>query len=149
MNAWLALRGTGLIDSQGKVTGEGYELLRVGKVYGPDSAAFLDLLAHQVLTGGRHLDLILWVEDQQRFISQGKKRNADTFYQALDRRLAREGIIAPLPKTPAKLHFLRDEPKLWNKLGLLVHSGKERYFHERHGLVFDWRRIISILENPS
>ncbi len=126
-----------------------FDIERVTKAYGPDSAAFLDLLAQQVLTGGRHLDLILWVQDQQHFISQGKKRNADIFYQALDHRLAREGIIAPPAKTAAKLHFLRDEPKLWNKLGLLVRSGKERYFHERHGLIFDWRRIISILENPA
>jgi hypothetical protein len=146
INVWLAMRNAGLIDSSARITADGYELLSVGKIYGADSAAFLDTLARHVLTNGRHLDLILWVEDQQRFIPDSKKKDAESFYVTLDKRLIREGIIAPPPPNAAKQHFLRDEPKLWNKLGLLVHSGKDRYFHEKHGLVFDWRRIISILD---
>jgi hypothetical protein len=146
INVWLAMRNAGLIDSMARITADGYELLSVGKIYGPDSAAFLDVLARYVLTNGRHLDLILWVEEQQRCISAGKKLEADSFYHALDKQLIREGIIATPPANAAKQHFLRDEPKLWNKLGLLVHSGNERYFHAKHGLVFDWRRLISVLE---
>lgn len=144
-NSWLAMRHAGIVDSSSRLTAEGYDLLRVGKVYGPESSAFLDFLAKLVLTWGRHLDLILWVEDQQRQISAGKKRDSDSFRHALDRRLVKQGIILP-PTNPAKPYFLRDEPKLWNKLGLLVRSGKAKYFHERYGFVFDWGRIISVLE---
>ena len=146
INSWLAMRNAGLIDSDSNITAEGYELLRIGKVYGPESSAFLDVLARLVLTIGQHLDLILWVEDQQRYIPMSKKRDAVSFYQALDRRLVKHGIIATRPSVTAKPNFLRDEPKLWNKLGLLVHSQKGKYFHDKHGLVFDWRHIISVLE---
>ena len=149
INVWLAMRHAGLIDTDGRITADGYELLRVGKVYGADSSAFLDVLARHVLTNGRHLDLILWVEDQQRYIAPDKKQDADTFYHALDLRLVREGVIAMPPANAAKQYFLRDELKLWNKLGLLVHSGRERYFHENHGLAFDWRRVISVLEGTA
>ncbi len=149
LNVWLAMRYAGLIDSSARITADGYELLSVGKIYGPDSTAFVDMLARHVLTNGRHLDLILWVEDQQRYIAPGRKRDAASFYRALDQRLVREGIIAAPPSNRAKQNFLRDEPKLWNKLGLLVHSGADRYFHAQHGLVFDWRRIISILDTPA
>jgi hypothetical protein len=62
-------------------------------------------------------------------------------------RLAKAGIIAAPAKGAAKATFLRDEPKLWNKLGLLSQSGKGRYFHVGYGLVFDWRRIISVVES--
>jgi hypothetical protein len=145
-NAWLAMRHTGLLDSTSTLTAAGYEVMRAGRVYGPGSTAFLELLAHQVLTEGQHLELIFWLEQKQRGIPRSKKANAPTFYKALDAALVRDGIIPPRPHVAGKPTFLRDEPKLWNKLGLLVREGKERYFHPGYGFVFDWRKIISVIE---
>ena len=147
MNAHLAMKHAGLLDSDDRLTADGYRLLHIGKIYGPQSVAFLDGLAAQVLIAARHLELIFWIEEQQRFIPTRSKSDAKRFYRALDLRLAKAGIIAAPAKGAAKATFLRDEPKLWNKLGLLSRSGKGRYFHVGYGLVFDWRRIISVVES--
>jgi hypothetical protein len=147
MNAHLAMRHSGLLDSDDRLTADGYRLLHIGKIYGPNSVAFLDALAAQVLIVGRHLELILWIEQQQRLIPQGQKQDARRYYRALDLQLERGGIIAAPARGAAKINFIRDEPKLWNKLGLLTPSGSSRYFHPRHGLVFDWRKIISVVES--
>jgi hypothetical protein len=145
LNAKLAMRHAGLVDSQGDITASGYQLFHIGRIYGPDSTAFLEELARQVLIAGRHLDLIFWVDEKQRIIAARNKRTAPKLYRCLDLQLGKDGIISPPPKTAAKQHFLRDEPKLWNKLRLLVPSSSYQYFHPGHGLVFDWRKIISIL----
>lgn len=145
-NAWLALRHTGMLDAAARLTDIGYEALRVGRVYGEDSSAFLEFIAHQVLTEGQHLELMFWIDQKQRGLPARSKRDAATFYKAIDAALVRDGIIPPRPSISAKPTFLRDEPKLWNKLGLLVREGATQYFHPRHGFVFDWRKIISALE---
>jgi len=146
LNVGLAVRHAGLVDSKGQITAKGYELMRIGKIYGADSTVFLEALAQQVLTVGRHLDLILWIDEQQRLISTRRKHGAPEFYRSLDLQLAKAGIISAPPTSAAKQHFLRDEPKLWRKLGLLVPFNEKQYFHLKHGLVFDWRKIISILK---
>ncbi len=145
LNARLTMRHAGMISSEDDLTGMGHELLRVGKVYGPTSSAFSDSIARLVLLEGGHLELIFWVEEQHRFLSDADRHGSDAYFQALDRALIKAGVIAPLPAGAAKAHFLRDEPKLWNKLGLLHPVGKSRYFHQGLGLAFDWRKIVSIL----
>ncbi len=146
-NAYLALRHTGLLDSKANLTAQGYRLLHTGRIYGADSSAFIDLLAYNVLTEGQHVELIFWLEKAQRNIVANKKKKAETFYKALDQALADEGIIPPRPKISAKPTFLRDEFKLWNKLGLLEHGARKQYFHSGYGLAFDWRKIVSIIES--
>ena len=147
INVRQAMRHAGLLDSDERLTAEGYRLLHVGKIYGPDSAAFMENLAAQVLTTARHLDLIFWIEEQQRLIPANLKRDAQSYYRALDLRLEGAGIIAAPARGASKATFLRDEPKLWNKLGLLTQSGSGRYFHAGYGLAFDWRKIISVIES--
>ena len=149
LNAWLAVRHCGLLSSDGRVTTEGLSILRVGKIYGPGSIAFLEKLGYQVLTSGRHLELIFWVEEQQRLISKYRKRNAASYYRAIDKGLVQKGIIPPRPNAPSKQYFFRDEPKLWNKLGFVIRQGKTRYFHPGHGLAFNWRKIIGIIGGDS
>ncbi len=146
LNAWLALRHAGLMSVDAHLTPDGHDLLRVGKIYGAGSAAFLQALARQVLTVGRHLELILWVDEAQRVMPPSRKHRADRYYREIDRMLAQEGVIAAPLRTRAKAYFLRDEPKLWNKLGLLVQGDGGRLFHPGYGLAFNWRRIISSLE---
>ena len=145
LNARLAMRHAGMISSEDDLTGLGHELLRVGKVYGPTSAAFSDGIARLVLLEGGHLELIFWVEEQHRFLTATDRQASDAYFRALDYALIQAGVIAPLPAGAAKAHFLRDEPKLWNKLGLLHPAGKNRYFHQGLGFAFDWRKIFSVL----
>jgi hypothetical protein len=146
LNAFLSTKHIGVVTSEGRLTEEGIALLRQGKVYGPSSVSFMNTLGRLVLDRGRHLDLILWVEEQQRGISRRRKRSAADFYHGLDLCLQSAGIIPRAPTRRPKPTFLRDEQKLWNKLGLLVPSGRGGYFHAGLGIAFNWRAIISIME---
>jgi hypothetical protein len=146
LNARLAMLHAGLLTKGGGLTSDGLMLLQIGKIYGADSIAFKERLAWQVLVRGRHLELIFWIEEKQRALSKSKMKTASTYYKAMDAILAREGIITSPPKGGAKPSFLRDEPKLWNKLDLLIQLSPGRYFHPRRGLVFHWRKIISVIE---
>ena len=148
LNAKLAMRHSGLLSADERLTASGHELLRVGKIYSPDSSAFMELLAYHILMDGHHLNLIFWIDEQNRSIEVSNKNDRNRYFAALDKALVKSGVIAPR-KNPqkshaAKPHFIRDEPKLWNKLGLLVPSGSRRYFHKGHGLLFDWRKIVSV-----
>ncbi|MGH9905209.1 MAG: hypothetical protein ACRD8U_06435 [Pyrinomonadaceae bacterium] len=120
LNSNLSLRQIGLIDSAGRLTAVGYDLSRVGLVYGPDSLAFRMNLSKAVLSFGRHIELIFWVDEQQHTIASKSKRKSSSFFSALDKRLQEAGIIPKVPGKAGKQTFLRDEQKLWNKLGLLV-----------------------------
>tara|TARA_R110002124_G_scaffold222938_3_gene388312 strand:+ start:35 stop:1168 length:1134 start_codon:yes stop_codon:yes gene_type:complete len=145
INAFLSMRHSGLIDPNGQLTISGLKLLQTGKVYGPEGSAFLSLLAHFVLTNGRHLELILWVEDQTRKLTLKSKSTAPVYLTALDKELVAAGVISPRPKNAVKANFIRDEPKLWNKLGLLDKRSSNQYFHPNAGYQFDWAKIISIV----
>lgn len=148
LNVFLAMRHAGLVGPDGRLTSAGLELLRVGKVYGPDSIAFIDLLARLILIEGRHLDLIFWVEERTRLIQSNDKQSSNDYVSALDKELVESGVIPPRKSEAKKAHFIRDEPKLWNKLGLLKRDGSTKYFHDGYGFVFDWRKIISVIETP-
>ncbi|HUY35453.1 MAG TPA: hypothetical protein VMV69_22100 [Pirellulales bacterium] len=143
-NDGLSMRHVALIDSSWRLTAEGYELLRTGKVYGPESQAFLSKLAQRVLLDGRHLELIFWIEETQRRLALADKQEHLQFRSSLDRELQGAGIIPHLPIATGKTTFLRDEPKLWNKLGLLV-TGPRSYFFPGEGYRFNWRQIVSVV----
>ena len=144
LNAKLAMRHSGLLSADGRLTASGHELLRVGKIYAPDSNAFMELLAYRILMDSRHLNLIFWIEEQNRSIEVSNKNKSNQYFAALDKVLVESGVIAIRKHHAAKMHFIRDEPKLWNKLGLLVRDGSRKYFHKGHGLLFDWRKIVSV-----
>jgi hypothetical protein len=146
LNVFLAMRHAGLLGPDGRLTSEGLELLRVGKVYGPDSVAFMNLLTRLILIEGRHLDLIFWVEERTRVIKSIDKQSSNEYVSALDKELVARGVIPPQKTDAKKAHFIRDEPKLWNKLGLLKRDGSTQYFHNGYGFVFDWRKIISVID---
>jgi len=142
-NDFLSFRHIGLIDSQKHLTDEGYRLLRDGKVYGSTSQYFLTRLGQQVLLRGRHLELIFWVEETQRVLPAERKSDHETFRRSLDQQLQNAGIIEKLPNNTGKGTFIRDEGKLWNKLGLLRPRTATSYFFDGEGYRFDWRRIVS------
>jgi hypothetical protein len=147
LNADLSLRHSGLLSSDGRLTDDGHSLLRVGMVYGADSTAFLDQLARQILTCGQHLELILWVEKEQRLLSKAARSTSKKYFAALDGALAKRGVIPRRVTTSAKASYVRDEPKLWKKLGLLSLSTATRYFHPGTGLVFNWRQIVALVDS--
>lgn len=142
-NDFLSFRHMRLIDSQKRLTGEAYDLLRHGKVYEADSQAFLGKLGHRVLMDGRHLELMFWVDETQREISPSRKVDHTTFLGALDDELQKAGIIPQISKLTGKPTFIRDEPKLWNKLRFLTRKNGRSYFFENEGYRFDWRQIMS------
>jgi hypothetical protein len=140
-----SLRGIGVMNTNGKLTEEGIRLLQLGKVYGASSAAFLRYFGRLILENGQHLELIFWIENQQRKMAQEHKESASLFYKKLGEELYQDGIITRVPKGGGKKAFLRDEPKLWHKFGLLAEYGPRGYFHRGIGFIFDWRAIISMV----
>lgn len=145
LNAMLSLKHIGAIDTDSKLTEAGYALLHTGRIYGANSVAFMKILGQAILQEGRHLDLILWVDEQQRNIPRRKKQHALEFYHELDKLLEVAGVIPAAPHGLPKATFLRDEQKLWNKLGLLIQRDRHSYFHSGEGLAFNWKAIISML----
>lgn len=141
LNDYYSLRHSGLINPDGSLTESGYQLLRLGKIYGASSVAFEKYLASQILDAGRHLELIFWVDEQQRLISRDAKGSAQEFNRELNIALENAHVIPTAPQG-AKTAFLRDEMKLWNKLKLLVPYSRNSYFHPNEGLVFNWRNIV-------
>lgn len=144
INDKASVRHIGLVDSKGHLTAAGYHLLRIGKVYGPESTIYLREIARLLLREGRHLDLIFWIDEQQRAIQASSKTTRRTFAAELDARLHAAGIIPHLPPLRGKGNFIRDELTIWNKLGLLEEENG-RYFTPGTGLVFNWRAIVSVV----
>jgi hypothetical protein len=145
LNAHMTLLHIGLIATDGKLTSSGLELLQLGKVYGAGSVVFMRELARRVLDDGRHLELMFWVDQTQKRLPPRKKRTSRAYNQALDMALRNEGVIENVSNDSGKSSFLRDEQKLWNKLGLLERTTSARYFREGEGLRFDWRAITGVV----
>jgi hypothetical protein len=146
LNARIGLLHIGLISNEGRLTLAGLRLLQVGKIYEADSLAFKRLLARHLLEEGRHLELMFWVlRAQQHLMRRSAKRSSEKYNRALDVALQNEGIIKHVADGTGKSSFLRDEQKVWNKLGLLEEFKPRRYFHPGEGLRFDWRTITSIV----
>lgn len=133
----------------GKLTEMGIKLLQIGKLYGPDSQDFLSALTYLILVEGKHLELIKRVENYQKSVTVQNK--SDDFLVGLENNLQASGCIGPRKPTAkkgtatAKPSYIRDEPKLWNKLGLLELKGKTQYFFPNEGYHFNWHTISNIL----
>lgn len=132
---------------EGRLTDLGFKLLEIGKKYGPNSKKFFDSLAYLLLVNGKHLDLINLVDKFQKItdIAPSSKEHAI----ALERFLSDNGCIGKRKPTAittgAKNSYMRDEMKLWNKLGLLFPYNKVSYFFPGEGYKFNWERITDIL----
>lgn len=138
----------GLIDqAEGRLTKKGYQLLFVGKMYGSESAEYLDFLTYILLTDGKHLELINEVLHFQRSVKVPE--SSAEYSLNIEKYLSDCGFIGPRKptaiKTGAKNSYLRDEQKLWNKLGLLVKKSKVNYIFPKEGYKFNWSNITRIL----
>jgi hypothetical protein len=133
--------------SECRLTPSGFELLQIGKLYGANSSRFLDKLAYLVLVNGRHLDLINMIDKFQK--QGGIPRKSSEHILNIEKHLTLQGSIGKRKPaavtTGAKSSYLRDEPKLWNKLGLLEMKRKSIYFFPEEGFRFNWERISKIL----
>lgn len=138
-------------QGEGRLTELGFELLEIGKKYGPNSKKFIDRLAYLVLVDGRHRDLINLINNYQKFGDIPKSSKEYTV--ALEQFLSDNGCIGkrkPTAKTTdAKNSYLRDEMKLWNKFGFLYPSSKSSYFFPGEGYKFNWERITDVLISGS
>ena len=133
--------------SEGRLTERGFKLLEIGKKYGPNSKKFFDYLAYLILVNGRHLDLINIVEKFQKIAKISNESNDHAV--SLERYLSENGCIGKRKPTAvttgAKNSYMRDEMKLWNKLGFLYAYNKRSYFFPEEGYKFNWERISEVL----
>lgn len=139
----------GLIEpSEGRLTVEGYKLLSIGKIFGTDSSIYLDYLTKLVLIEGKHLVLIQDLENFKECADSSVFANQESFRVGFENYLCENNSIGPRKEgrrtTGNKKSYIRDEFKLWNKLGLLKYSGS-RYFTPNKGIEFNWSRITEIL----
>lgn len=135
--------------ANGKLTELGMKLLQIGKLYGPDSQDFMSALTYLILIDGKHLELIKKVENYQRSVAI--QNNSDSFLVGLEAHLQSIGCIGPRKpgarkgNATSKPSYVRDEPKLWNKLGLLEKKGARQYFFPGEGYHFNWHVIADAL----
>lgn len=136
-------------QSEGRITVKGYKLLILGKLYGPDSREFIDYLTYLLLVDGKHLDLINDVEKFQKLYQNWMPETRTKYLVMLEDYLEDKGSIGERKpsavSTGAKESYIRDEPKLWNKLGLLELKNTIQYFYPGEGIKFNWNKITSLL----
>lgn len=140
----------GLIEpSEGRLTVEGYKLISVGKIYGLDSSLYLDYLTKLVLIEGKHLILIQDLEEFKNIAAAPSLASQDQFRIDFEQYLNDNNSIGRRKPgrttTGNKVSYIRDEFKLWNKLGLLKTVGTRNYFVNGRGIEFNWSRITEIL----
>jgi hypothetical protein len=135
----------GLWDEQYYLTESGYDLHKTGKIYGPNSNVFKDKLAKIILIEGKHLDLILDIENSTRnknfnSVGDAKKEVTD--------QLEDKGLIKRNPNRSPDPNNAKDdfesEFQLWNKVGFVLKQGRSFYIKNK-GFNFDWSEITRIL----
>ena len=142
----------GLIDQDtGHLTQFGFRLLNLCDQNGADSKVFMQALGSHILKVGKHMQLIdLLYFFQEDIIKKGEKFKSERHKELFDNYLVDIGQVPPWEDrkpgrktTGGKQYYIRDEFKLWNKLGFII--GNERtYFREDYGLQFNWPNIREI-----
>lgn len=139
--------------NEGHLTDLGFKMLEIGKKYGPESEAFMSALGYLILVNGKHLELIKLIEEFQKEKIGSIPDTAKQFLLDLEKFLTQKGCIGKRKptavKTNAKVTYIRDEPKLWNKFNILKCATKRDYFFINEGYKFDWHKISDILISGS
>lgn len=132
-----------------QLTNKGKRLLSFGIINGSESDAFLMALSKIILVDGKHLDLIKDVVDFQTHNKDIIPETSEEFFALLDMYLTDHNSIGTRKptavKSGAKKAYVRDEPKLWNKLGVVYTQSGGRYYKPFIGIEFNWDRINEIL----
>jgi hypothetical protein len=139
----------GLIEqSEGRLTVEGYKLISIGKIFGLESSIYIDYLTKLVLIDGKHLILIQDLEAFKNIAEPSSLASQEQFRIDFEEYLNKNNSIGRRKPgrttTGNKISYVRDEFKLWNKLGLIKTNGM-RYFIDGRGIEFNWSRITEIL----
>ena len=141
------------VSKEGHLSALGFKLLSIGMQWGVESSNFRNALAYLILTEGKHLDLIHTISRIQEEQKDCIPQKSSDYLLFLDEQLTALGMIGKRKptavKTNAKASYIRDEPKVWNKLGLVKQKSLNRYFFEKSGFHFDWERITEILQKGS
>ena len=133
----------------GHLTHKGKALLNLVNTFGSDSKEYFDSLAKTILIDGKHLDLIKDLDEFQKGCPELIPESSAEFFVLFDDyMMSKNSMGTRKPSavtTGAKKAYIRDEPKLWNKLGLINLVNGARYFQPFHGIDFNWKRINEIL----
>lgn len=133
----------------GRITKKGLALLEIADEYGDDSCEYFDSLAKLILIDGKHLDLVKDLDDFQKKNPEIIPETSSDFFVLFDDYMMQKNSIGTRKpsavKTGAKKAYVRDEPKLWNKLGIIKMQSSSRYFRPYLGIEFDWERINEII----
>ena len=132
-----------------RLTPLGFDLLKTGSVYGPNSLSFKSSLAKLILLDGKHLELITIIDQIQKHHYDEIPSKSKEYAIFIENILSRLGLIGKRKPTAvttnAKGSYLRDEFKLWNKFGLLDRKNSNTYFIPNTGLSFNWEKITEII----
>lgn len=133
----------------GRITDKGKYFINIAEQYGDNSVTFLNLLSKTILLDGEHLNLIKDLDEFQTSYPELIPATSSEFFVLFDKFLIDKNSVGTRKptaiKTGAKKSYVRDEPKLWNKLGLVLSSGKLRYYKPFKGVVINWQKINEIL----
>ncbi len=134
----------GLWDESCNLSSQGIKLYHIGKLYGGNSVAFTDLLAKIILLKGRHLDLILDINDGIKGKLPQNTLEAKTlaFNYLEDKGFIKRNINR---SNEGNTKLLSNEFQLWSKLGFITKENNS-HFITSLGFNFNWRRIFSIVE---
>lgn len=139
------------------LTDTGFDLHKVGKLYGSTSQIFKDSLARVVLIHGKHLDLILEISKLQKKIINCLKSGSLTVPSSInERKFVLQEIendfynngklkINSARITSGSRDFLSSEFQLWGGLGLVEKNSSRSYYTEGIGFNYNWDKITDIL----
>lgn len=132
-----------LWDDAGHLTEDGLFLHRIGKIHGATGQTFRTYFAKILLFNGKHLELILDVEEITR------NKNFPTVEKAITKIreiYLEQGLFKPnRGRVTSGAHetFLKYEKIIWGHLGLL-RKEKGRQFVPNRGFLFDWDAITKL-----
>lgn len=128
-----------LWDDSCRLTPHGYELHKIGKIFGPDSKIFIDALLRLVLFNGKHLDLIL---DLSEFSNSNREKTLADLIHKFTSHYADQGKIKFNPnrrqKTGQNEQF-RYELIFWRKYKLMSEN-----YPNNGPIEFNFREISRI-----
>lgn len=149
-NYKISPRQLGLFEtSEGRLTAEGYKLLSIGKIFGVESSMYFDYFTKLILIDGKHLNLIQDLEQFKSLAEETSFASTEQFTIDFEQYLDDNNSIGPRKPgrttTGKKISYIRDEFKLWNKLGLITGMIGNSYVKDGESFKFNWSRITEIL----
>jgi hypothetical protein len=134
----------GLWDDNSKLTETGYDLHKLGKIYGPNSEIFIDRLKFYMLYDGKHLDLIT---DFYHFSMSNRETTLKCLTGKFIEYYSHLGKIKwniKKRKKDSQNEQFRYELIFWRKYGLISMKNSSDGYLSGGPIDFDWREITRI-----